>query len=248
MPRLSLSLSLCIICAASPSIGSDVVEAVRADRSEAPSFASVEERERSHLVECCATGRCFITTGDQPCPVPAPVIEPTATVAPAPDPEDELPLEAFRARGGATTMRGRLATALLHPFYSFVFIGRIEGEYAVELPHPDGAPDAAPTIMTWCEIRVLRPFRGALRDGELVTALFDGGALSPEHQVWRSEGPRCLPLDEGIFTLYEHRAFPGLLRPSEGGTVSFLQYSEPWEDNPLTKFLGRIAADAGVRQ
>ena len=209
--------------------------------------ASVEERERAHVVECCATGACFTTTGDQPCPVPEPTIGGASTEPTPRNPEDDLPLEAFRTRGGATTMRGKLATSLLHPFYSSVIIGSIEGEYPVEMSHPDSAADAPATIMTWCQIRVLRSYRGDLRAGELVTVLFDGGALAPNYQVWRSHTPRCLPFDEGIFTLYEHGAFPGLLRPSEGGTVSYLQYAQPWEENPLTIFLSRLATEAGVQ-
>lgn len=117
-------------------------------------------------------------------------------------------------------------------FYSSVFIGRIEGDHPVELSHPDSAADAPPTIMTWCLIRVLRSYRGGLQVGELVTVLFDGGAIAADYQVWRSHALRCLPFDEGIFTLYEHRSFPGLLRPSDGGTVSFIRYAQAWEENP----------------
>jgi hypothetical protein len=144
-------------------------------------------------------------------------------------------------------MRGRLASALLNELYTDVFIGRIEGEYAVELPHPDAGPDSPPGIMTWCQLRVLRPVRGALVEDQLVTALYDGGALGPDHFVWVSHAPRCLPGDEGIFTLYEHRSYPGLLRPSYGATVSYLTFGGTWQEHPLTAELERLAHEAGVR-
>lgn len=101
--------------------------------------------------------------------------------------------------------------------------------------------------MTWCQVRVLRPVRGELREQELVNALYDGGQLAPNYWAWRSHAPRCFPGDEGIFTFYEHPGVPGLLRPSHGGTISYLTSGGTWQDHPLTALVERLAHEAGVQ-
>lgn len=209
----------------------------------------------SQFVECCATGTCFVQDSERPCPQDLDDAQPARADGVSPEfvaqvaSENALSALAFRdLPQQPVTMRGLLAAALQSRRISHVFIGRIEGETPVFLGHPDARDDADPELMTWCQVRVLQPVRGPGSEGDLITVLYDGGSLAPDYVVWRFHAAQCLPMDEGIFVLYEHPRMPGLLRPSERATISFMPYAEQWADNPLTRLLMRLAAETGVRQ
>jgi hypothetical protein len=157
---------------------------------------------------CCDDDGCVQVTGTTPCqttpPRPAPTFRLPGESSLDPDirNEDEMPLRAFgeQAYTFRHSLRGRFATALLHPGYQGLYIVDIEGEFAERMPHPDHGYDL---IMTRCLLRVRETLRGDVRPGERMEVLYEGGALSREHQYWPRHTPKCMPFDQQLLGVVE---------------------------------------------
>jgi hypothetical protein len=149
-------------------------------------------------------------------------------------PEDQMPLSYFAENAGDwATARARMATALFHGSYMDVFVGEIVGEYPqwMREEEEDGGREV---IMSWCQIKVLRVFRGHLKEGEQVNLLYAGGVIAPGVQWWPPHALKCAPFDIQMIGTNER---DGVARPAP--------WDGPWEHHHLVEVTTQVR-EAGI--
>jgi hypothetical protein len=183
-------------------------------------------------VKCCKMPGPCVELPAQACKsAPAPMPPPPPVQRdPVVEREDAMMLSEFGVSYfPRETLRGQVASAIFGG-YTSVFVGSVEGEYAQEMPDPISG---LWTIMTWCQVRVVKTFKGEVRPGDVVTVLYYGGAISRDRQFWPHHRARCSPFDIQYVATVEH--LPGVVQTDEVLSQSLQPWDGRWEDRDVVQ-------------